>query len=92
MQPTLLVHSPCFVTVGVYEDGLFDELLPKDQAFPMVKVLIDGFGRIICACFSKAGIRLICLCEGRMNQDTYKVILEENLLSSALTIFPNYQV
>ena len=31
----------------------------------------------------------ICLCEGRMNQAIYKVILDENLLSSALTIFPN---
>ena len=39
--------------------------------------------------FSKAGIRQICLCEGRMNQARYKVVLEKNLFPFALTMFPN---
>ncbi|KAM7391278.1 hypothetical protein PAMP_021978 [Pampus punctatissimus] len=39
--------------------------------------------------FSKAEIGQIRLCERCMNQATYKVILEENLLPSALTMFPN---
>lgn len=44
---------------------------------------------MICGCFSKAGVGQIRLCEGPTNQATYKVILEENLLSSALTMLPN---
>ncbi|KAK1794284.1 hypothetical protein P4O66_011177 [Electrophorus voltai] len=37
----------------------------------------------------KQGIKQIFLCEGHMNQATYKTVLEENLLPSALTMFPN---
>ena len=44
---------------------------------------------MIWGCFSKAGIGKICLCEGHMNQDTYKVFLEENVLPSSLTLFPS---
>lgn len=40
-------------------------------------------------CFIKAGIRHICLCEWCMNQAIYQVVMEENLLPSALTLFPN---
>uniref|UniRef100_A0AAY5L1N2 Transposase Tc1-like domain-containing protein n=1 Tax=Esox lucius TaxID=8010 RepID=A0AAY5L1N2_ESOLU len=45
---------------------------------------------MIWGCFSKAGIRKICLCEGGINQA--KVILEEHLLPSALTMFPNSEI
>lgn len=37
--------------------------------------------------FSKVGIKQVPLSEGRMNHATYKVIIEENWLRSAL--FPN---
>ncbi|XP_016109626.1 protein cramped-like [Sinocyclocheilus grahami] len=47
-----------------------------------------GGGSVI-ICFSKAGIRHIGLCEGHMNQATYKDFLEENLLLSALTMILN---
>ncbi|KAJ8389099.1 hypothetical protein AAFF_G00123050 [Aldrovandia affinis] len=53
---------------------------------PTVK--FGGGSVMIWGCFTKAGIGQICLCEGRMNQTTYKVILEENLLPSALKMFP----
>ncbi len=43
---------------------------------------------MIWGCFRKAGMRHICLCEGHIIQATYKVVLEENLLPSALTMFP----
>ncbi|XP_053553043.1 transmembrane gamma-carboxyglutamic acid protein 2-like, partial [Bombina bombina] len=46
---------------------------------------------MIWGCFIKAGISFT-FCEGRINQATYKVILEENLLSSAPILFPNCQV
>ncbi len=36
----------------------------------------------LCECLSKAGVRSIRLCEGRLNQATYKVVLEENILPS----------
>ncbi len=32
---------------------------------------------MILGCLSKAGVRSIRLCEGRLNQATYKVVLEE---------------
>ena len=54
---------------------------------PTVK--FGGGSVMIWGCFSKAGIGQICLCEGRMNQARYKVVLEENLLPFALTMFPN---
>uniref|UniRef100_A0AAY5L5H5 Tc1-like transposase DDE domain-containing protein n=1 Tax=Esox lucius TaxID=8010 RepID=A0AAY5L5H5_ESOLU len=54
---------------------------------PTVK--FGGGSVTIWGCFSKAGIGQICLCEGRMNQAKYKVILEEHLLPSALKMFPN---
>ena len=52
-------------------------------------VKFGGGSVMIWWCFSKAGIEQFCLCEGRMNQATYKVVLEENLVPSALTMFPN---
>ena len=54
---------------------------------PTVK--FGGGSVMIWGYFSKAGIGQICLCEGLMNQATYKVVLEEHLLPSALTMFPN---
>ena len=54
---------------------------------PTVK--FGGGSVMIWGCFSKAGIGQMRYCEGRMNEATYKVILEENLLPSALTMFPN---
>lgn len=60
----------------------------KPQCLPPT-VKCGGGLVMIGACFSKAGIGQICLCEEQMNQALYKVILEENLISFALTIFPN---
>ncbi|CAJ0952605.1 unnamed protein product [Ranitomeya imitator] len=40
-------------------------------------------------CFSKAGTGQVNLCEGRMNQVAYKVILEKQLIPSAQAMFPN---
>lgn len=54
---------------------------------PTVK--FGGGSVMIWGCFSKVGIWQIRLCEGRMIQATYKVILEENSLPFALTMFPN---
>ena len=45
--------------------------------------------RQICPIPALPGIGQICLCEGRMNQARYKIVLEENLLPFALTMFPN---
>lgn len=44
---------------------------------------------MIWGCFSKARIGKIPLYEGHMNQAMYNVILEKNLLPSALTMLPN---
>ncbi len=41
-----------------------------------------GGSVMILGCLSKAGVRSIRLCEGRLNQATYKVVLEENILPS----------
>ena len=54
---------------------------------PIMK--FGGGSVMIWGCFSKAGIGQICLCEGRMNQARCEVVLEENLLPFALTMFPN---
>ncbi|KAK3572737.1 hypothetical protein QTP86_006987 [Hemibagrus guttatus] len=54
---------------------------------PTVKY--GGGSVMIWGSFSKAGIGQICLCEGRMNQAKYRVVLEEHLLPSAKTMFPN---
>ncbi|XP_034562833.1 uncharacterized protein LOC117829315 [Notolabrus celidotus] len=60
----------------------------KPQCFaPTVK--FGGGSVMIWGCFSKAGIGQMRLCQGRLNQATYEVILEENWLPSALTMFPN---
>lgn len=52
-------------------------------------VKFGGGSSTIWGSFSKAGIGQIRLCEGRMTQAMYKVILKENLLPSALSMFPN---
>ena len=49
-----------------------------------------GGSAMIWWCFSKAVIGQVCLREGCINQaTTYEDILGENLLPSALTMFPN---
>lgn len=57
--------------------------LRPGEAYKLPTVKLIGGSVIIC--FSKAGIRHIRLCEGHMNQATYKVVLEENLLSALTT-------
>ncbi|KAK3539392.1 hypothetical protein QTP70_005928 [Hemibagrus guttatus] len=47
---------------------------------PTVKY--EGGSVMIWGSFNKAGIGQICLCEGRMNQAKYRVVLEEHLLPS----------
>ncbi len=47
---------------------------------------VKSIGGLMIICFSKAGIRHIHLCEGHMNQATYKVVLEENLPLTAQRI------
>ncbi len=54
--------------------------LRPGEAYKLPTVKLIGGSVIIC--FSKAGIKHIHLCEGHMNQATYKVVLEENLLSA----------
>ena len=48
-----------------------------------------GGSVMIWGCFSTAGTRQIHLCEGRMNQVTYKEVLEQHLLPSARKLYPN---
>ena len=48
-----------------------------------------GGSVMIWGCFSMAGTGRIRLCEGRMNQKTYKEVLEEDLLPSAKKLYPD---
>ncbi len=52
------------------------------EAYKPPTVKFGGGSVMIWGCFSKAGIGHLRLCEGRMNQATHKVVLEENLLPS----------
>ncbi len=54
------------------------------EANKLPTVKFGGGSVMIWGCFNKAGIRQICLCEGRMNQAT-----QANVLPSALTMFLN---
>ncbi len=55
-----------------------------EEANKLPTVIFGGGSVMIWGCFNKAGIRQICLCEGRMNHAT-----QANVLPSALTMFLN---
>ena len=48
-----------------------------------------GGSVMIWGCFSKSGTGKVRLCEERMNQAKYRVVLEEDLLPSAQMLYPN---